>query len=111
MAEVRKLLGRLVPAHSTTGTAYQVASQNEAIVSSLVFCNRAASAATLCAEIVTAGEAGGQTNQYIYSGIIIPANDTFVATIGMTLSAGDQIRINPSNDNLTVLVFGVELTP
>lgn len=110
MAEIRKVLGQQAPTMSTTCTAYAVPTSREAIVSSLMFCNRAASAMTLCAAIVTAADADAVTDQYIYGTLSIPANDTFVATLGITLSAGDQIRVNPSNNNLTVMVFGVELT-
>lgn len=110
MTDIRKVLGQSAPTASTTATAYNVPASREAIVSSILFCNRAASAMTLCATVVTATDTDAATDQYIYSGLAIPANDTFIATIGITLSAGDQIRVNPSNSNLTVMVFGVEIS-
>lgn len=115
MAEVRKILGQKNLASSTVVTAYDVPDGDyEAIISALVFCNRGAAAA-LCAFVVTAGTQGssGSAEQYIYWDLSLPADDTFVATIGLTLSGGDQIRVAADSalaSAVSIGVFGVEIT-
>ena len=111
MGETRKILGQMDCAASTTVTACKITSAYEAIVSSLVFCNRG-NATCLCAYLVSAGDSGEAADQYLYWDLAIPADDTFVATIGMTLSAGDEIRVAADStqaSSVTVTVFGVEI--
>jgi len=112
MAEVRKILGHADVAASTVVTAYDVPASTEAIVSSIVFCNRG-TAAVLCAMVITADYTGQPSDSYIYWDLAIPTDDTFVATIGITLSANDQIRVAGSSaaaSSVSVNVFGVQIS-
>jgi hypothetical protein len=112
MAEIRKILGQLDADDAASGVAYTVAAgSREAIVSSLVFCNRSTTA-TLCAFVASSGDAVSSSDQFIYHNLSLPANDTFVATIGITLSGGDKIGIACDSalaSAVTVNVFGVEI--
>ena len=110
MGEVRKLLGQCSGAAAAVVTAYTVpAGDYEAIISSFIICNRAASATTCCAWVVPAADVNSQ-DQFIYYNLAMPANDTFVATLGMTLSGSDQLRVAGADSNLTWTVFGVEIS-
>ena len=113
MAEVRKILGQVDMAATTTITACKVDASKEVIVSSVVFCNRGA-AAVLSAYVVSAGDSGEAADQYLYWDLALPADDTFVATLGITLSAGDEIRGAASStaagSAVTMTVFGVEIS-
>ena len=113
MAEVRKILGQLDASVAASGAAYTVpAGSREAIISSLVFCNRSTTA-TLCAFVASSGDARSASDQFLYYNLSLPANDTFVATVGITLSGGDTIGIACDSalaSAVSVNVFGVEIT-
>jgi hypothetical protein len=108
MTETRKVLGQWAGGATTVVTAYNCPASTEAIISSLVICNRS-TATTCCAWVVTAADTNA-TDQFLYYDLAIPANDTFVATLGMTLSANDQLRCEGTSANLTFTVFGVEIS-
>ena len=54
--------------------------------------------------------AANNNDQYLYYDTAIPANDTFVATIGLTLGAADVIRVYATLATLTFQVHGVEIS-
>ena len=47
---------------------------------------------------------------YIYYDLPIGANDTFIATIGVTLAATDVVRVYASNTNLSFSLYGSEIS-
>lgn len=109
MAETRKILGQVALAATTLTALYTVPASTQAVVSSIVVCNRGASATTFRVSLSVAGAADA-TNQYLYYDVALPANDTFVATIGVALGAADVVRGYAGNANVSMTVLGVELT-
>ena len=109
MANDLKVLGQLAPSATTLTDLYTVPGATHATVSSIVVCNRAGSAATFRIAVAIAG-ASNDNKQYLYYDTSIPANDSFVATIGVALGPADVIRVYASNGNLSFSAFGVEVS-
>ena len=109
MAETLKVLGQLAAAATTAETLYTVPGATTAVVSSIVVCNRGATATTFRISIRVAG-AGADNKQYLYYDTIIPANDTFVATLGISLGAADVITTYAGAAQVTFQAFGEEIT-
>ncbi len=108
MSEARKVLGQTVLAATTLTDLYTVPAATQAVVSTIYVCNRGGSA-VFRISVAVAG-AVDDPSQYLYYNMPIPANETFAATVGITLGATDVIRGYASTANLTMTVFGVEVT-
>lgn len=109
MAETRKILGQAALAATTLTDVYTVPGSTQAVVSSVVVCNRSGSATTFRLSLAVAGAADAN-KQYLYFDVALPANDTFVATIGIALGAADVVRAYTAGSSVSVNVLGVELT-
>lgn len=108
MAETRKVLGQSALAAATLTDVYTVPGATQAVVSSVTICNRGA-ATTFRLAVAVAGLAD-TAKQYIYYDVALPANDTFIATVGVTLGAADVIRAYAASANVSANVYGVEIT-
>ena len=110
MATTYKVLGQQAPGATTATDLYTVPGATQAVVSSIIVCNRSSSAtATFRISASVAGLATAP-KEYIYYDLIIGQNDTFIATIGLTLGATDKIRIYASTANLSFTAVGSEIT-
>lgn len=109
MATTYKILGQLAPSVTTETDLYAVPAATSAVCSSIAICNRGASNTTFRVSI---SESGGTTasKDYLYYDVTLAKNDTFIATIGITLSATDVIRVYAGSANLSFQLFGSELT-
>jgi hypothetical protein len=87
-------------------TVYTCAT-TDATISSVTLCNPTAAAKTFRLSIHQAG-ATIDNKMYLYYGTTIPANDTFVATLGITMYGTDELRVMPSAATINVNVFGIE---
>ena len=109
MAETRKVLYQIVPGAASLTDSYVVPGSTQAIVSSIVISNNSATPTAFRISVAIAG-AADNSKQYLYYDTPIAGNDTFVATIGITLGAADKIRVYATLATLAFNVFGVELT-
>jgi hypothetical protein len=110
MPTTYKILGQQAPAATTTVDLYTVPAATQAVVSSITICNRSSSAtATFRISASVAGTATAPKD-YIYYDLILGQNDTFIATIGLTLGATDKIRIYASTANLSFTAVGSEIS-
>ena len=109
MASVRKVLGQAAPNATTETTLYTVPALASSVVSSLIVANRGASVATFRISVSVGGGATANKD-YIYYDILMPPNDTFIATVGLTLAAGDIVRCYASTANVSFSIFGEENT-
>lgn len=109
MADTLKVLGQVNPAATTLTTLYTVPASTSTTVSSVYVCNQAASAATFRISIQVAAGADN-AKQYLYYDTEVPANDTFVATVGLSLAATDVVKVYASSTTLSFSAFGVEVT-
>ena len=108
MAEAQKVLGQSAPAAGALTACYTAPSK--AVVSSFTACNRSAANDALIRMSVAVAGAADDPKQYVYYDLPLFAVDTFIATIGITLSAGDVLRAYSSTGEVSFNFFGVEIT-
>lgn len=107
MADALKVLGQVAPATTADAVLYTVPAVTAATISSVVICNTTASAATFRLALGVTTTAAN----CLYFDVSIPAYNTFVTTIGMTLEAARTLNIKTGTANaLTFTAFGVEVT-
>ena len=109
MAQNYKVLGQIAPAATTATGIYTVPSSTEAVVSSVVVCNRAALQATFRLSVRPDDEALANKHYLTYDAGIAE-NDTLILTIGLTLDAADVLEAYASNSDLTFHAYGSEIT-
>lgn len=109
MAETFKVLGQSRPAAATLTAAYTVPAATSTVVSSIVINNTSATATTARVSVAIAGAADA-LSQYVYYDLSIPGNDTFIATVGLTLAATDVVRVYATLATLNFHLFGSEIT-
>jgi hypothetical protein len=109
MPTVYKVLGQSSPAATTETALYTVPALTSAIGSSIIIANRSTTVATFRVSIAVAG-AVTSNKDYIYYDLPIGSNDTFIATIGITLATTDVVRVFASNTNLSFSLYGSEIT-
>ena len=109
MATTYKVLGQSNPSATTATTLYTVPSATSTVVSSISICNQASSAATYRIAVRPAGAALA-AQHYIVYGATVPASDTTVLTLGLTLATTDVITVYASSANLSFNAYGSELS-
>ena len=107
MANNLKVLGQSSPSATTNTTLYTVPILTQAVASSLVVCNRDAAGTTFRVAVRPAG-AGISNEHYLYYDVAIGGNETFVATIGITLGASDVVTVYATAATLSFNLFGQE---
>lgn len=109
MAQTVKVLGQTVPSAASLTTLYTVPSSTSAVVSSIVVSNNSATATSFRIAIRPAG-ASIDPKHYIYYDVEISGNDTFIATIGVSLATTDVVSVYATLATLAFNAFGVENT-
>lgn len=107
MAVDYRVLGQVAPS-ATTETLLYTTGAASAVASSLIVCNRGGTQTSFRVSISQLGVA--TTNKdYIYYDLLIGGNDTFIATIGVTLTSGDVVRVYAGNGNLSFSLYGSQI--
>lgn len=104
---VLKVLGQVVPSATTLTTLYTVPAATSAVCSTIVVSNNSATATSFRVSVAVAG-AADNAKQYIYVDIPISGNDTFMATIGISLATTDVVRVYATLATLAFSLFGQE---
>lgn len=110
MTDTIKVLGQAAPAATTLTALYTVPGATAAVGSSISVCNQNASVAIKFRVSVAVAGAADIPKQYIYFDVSLPANQTFIATIGVTLAATDVVRVRTDTANVSFNLFGTETT-
>ena len=108
MTNTLKILGQTATTLSLT-SLYTVGAGVQTTVSTLLACNTGSTPTTFSMS-VSLGGAADDIKQYIYYNVPINGNDTFAATIGLTLGAADVIRVKSGNGACSFSAFGIEKT-
>lgn len=108
MTNTLKILGQTATTSSLT-TLYTVGANIQTTVSTLLACNTGSTNTTFSMSVALAG-AADDIKQYMYYNVPINGNDTFVATMGITLGASDVIRVKSGNGACSFSAFGIEKT-
>lgn len=107
MPRVRKVLGQINPAAATPTTLYTVPAATDTVVSTITVCNRSSTATSFRVAIRPAG-AALSNEHYIYYDVTIAGNDTFAATLGITLATTDVVTVYATLATLSFNLFGQE---
>ena len=109
MATVRKVLGQSSPLATTLTTLYAVPAATDAVASTITVCNRSAAATLFRIAVRPAADAIADQH-YLYYDVAIGGNDTFIATMGITLATTDVVSVYATNATLSFNLFGQENT-
>jgi hypothetical protein len=109
MATIYKVLGQSAPAATTDTNVYTVPAATEAVISTIVIANRAAAAGSFRLAVRPNG-ATIANQHYIAYDVPLAANDSTTLTFGITLDATDIITVYCSSANMSVNVFGTEIS-
>ena len=108
MATTYKVLGQSNPSATTATTLYTVPSATQTVVSTIVVCNQAASAATFRIAVRPAG-ATLAAQHYVAYDVTVGASDSTALTLGLTLGATDVVTIYGSTATLSFSAYGSEI--
>jgi hypothetical protein len=108
MATTYKVLGQSAPAATTSADVYTVPSATEAIISSIVVANRAATAGTYRLSVRPNG-ASIANQHYIAYDVPLSGNDSVALTLGVTLDAADVVTVYASTADFSFNLFGTEI--
>jgi hypothetical protein len=109
MATALKVLGQVAPLATTLTTLYAVPALTSTVCSSLVVCNTSATPTTFRISIAKAA-AVDNIAQYLYYDVTIAGNDTFIATIGISLATTDVVRCYATLATISFSLYGQENT-
>lgn len=109
MATTLKILGQSNPNEATLTTVYTVPSSTSTVVSSISVCNRSSVSTSFRIAVRPAG-ASISNEHYLFYDVAISGNETFVATIGITLATTDVVSVYATLATLSFSVFGQENT-
>lgn len=103
-----KVLAQAATSATTATDLYTVGSGKQAVISTLVVCNRGATATTFRVA-VRPDAASLASSHYIAYDVAIAANDSTNLTLGLTVDASDVVTVYAGNANLTFSAFGSEI--
>ncbi len=109
MPESFKVLGQAAPAAATPTDLYTVPGATQVVSSTIVVCNQNAAAIKFRVSVAVAG-AVDTPKQYLYYDVNVPGNDSFAATIGISLATTDVVRVQTDTANVSFNLFGTEVT-
>jgi len=109
MTTALKVLGQSEPSAATLTTLYTVPASTQTVSSSIVVCNTS-NVATTFRIAIRPGGAAIANKHYIYYDMPINGNDTFIATIGISLATTDIVSVYATLATLSFNLFGQEIT-
>lgn len=109
MPTIYRVLGQSALAATTNTDVYTVPASTSAVISTITVANRAATATTFRLAIRPAGAAIANQH-YIAFDVPLAANDTTNLTLGITLAATDVITAYAGSANVSVGVFGSQIS-
>ena len=109
MAYTYKVLGQSALSATTNTDVYTVGAGKQAIISTMTITNRSASAGQYRIAIRPNG-ATLANEHYIAYDVVVLGNDTTALTLGITLGATDVVTVYGSTADLSVGLFGSEIS-
>ncbi len=116
MATTYKRLGATVVVADTDTALYTLAQSSglSAVVSSIIVCNIGSTERTFRIAVIDDDDVANVANEdYIYYDIPIGANDTFIATVGLTIDDGSNgavIMVRANHAEVVFSAFGSEIS-
>lgn len=109
MTNTYRVLGQSAPAAATDTDLYTVPAATQVVISSIIVCNQAGATRQFRVAIRPNGAALA-VEHYIYFNVGVAATDTFAATLGITLDAGDVVTVRTNNTTVSFSIYGAEIT-
>ena len=109
MPTTYKVLGQVNPAATTATTLYTVPSATQAVISTIVIANQAATDATFRIAVRPAGATLAAIHYVAYD-ITVGASDSTALTLGLTLAATDVLTVYASTATVSFNAFGSEIS-
>lgn len=109
MADSIKTLAQSAPLAATLTDIYTVPGATSAAISSIVICNRSATATAFRVAVAVAG-AADNVKQYLCYDTPIYGNETKEITLGVAMAATDVLRVYATLATVSFNVFGVEVS-
>jgi len=110
MPTAYKVLAQSAPSATTETTLYTVPAGTSAVISTISVTNQAGSSGTYRIAVRPAADASTAQKHYIVYGATVAASDSIMLTLGLTLAAGDLVRVYASSANMSFSAFGSELS-
>jgi len=110
MAEKIKVLAQLLPVKNTLSDLYVVPAATSTAVSSIIICNQNGVVQISFRVSIAVNGVSDDLSQYIYYDMPLATNDTFIATVGLTLNSGDVVRVYTNNSNVSFSLYGSEVS-
>lgn len=105
-----KILGQSYPSAATLTTAYTVPSATNTVVSTVAICNNSNTVSSYRIAIEPSAESVTENKHYIARDTQIQAYESQYITIGISLDAGDKVRVYSSNGMMSFNIFGSEIS-
>jgi hypothetical protein len=109
MSNAYKVLGQVAPAATTAATLYTVPAATEAVISTIVVANRAATAGSFRLSVRPNGVTQADEHYLAYD-VPIAANDSTTLTLGITMDATDVVTVYASSANMSFNIFGSQIS-
>ena len=104
---IPKLIAQAAPAASTLTLLYRAPAGAKARIHTVVLCNRVVAATTFRLALAPGGAADAVA-QYLYYDYALNGNGSHIATLDLTLSEGDEVRVYTPSANVSCNLFGTE---
>ncbi len=109
MTEFLKILGQATPTAGVLTDFYTTPALTSSAISSIIICNQNTTGQIAFRVAMAINGAANISKQYLYYDVPLMANDTFIATIGISLATNDVIRIQTDTANVSFMLFGLEV--
>ena len=109
MANTYKVLGQSAPSATTNTDLYTVPASTSAVCSTISICNRDTTIGSYRVAVRPAG-ATIANEHYITYDAQVPANDSVLLTLGISLATTDVVTVYASSANFSFNLFGTEIT-
>lgn len=115
MPTTYKILGQVDSGVTNPAVIYTVPNSpaTQTIVSSIVVASRSSTDVAGFRVSINPNGVGPSLEQYIYYDVPIAQNDTFIATVGITMDSNDTITVEATgvaSADISFQVFGSEIT-
>ena len=104
-----KILGQVSPTANTLSNVYVVPAATEGIINAITISNQAATNSSFSLVVRPTSEALGGKH-YIVRGCVIPASDTLIMNLSLTLPANAILAANTNSSSLSFGAYGVEIS-
>jgi hypothetical protein len=104
-----KILGQQHPTAANLTSLYKPTGV-QAVLSTITVCNRASSSDTYRIAVIAATDGTLGNQSYLVYNATIPANTTTSYTLGITLGAGDEIKVYSTGGDITFHAYGSEIS-